>query len=581
METVDHGARYLAMGAADPNPAARPRPEVVDFIRDELPYLNFDAFYDWSQRALLLMNRHEIAYAGCQDRYFLLTVLLKRHDALHPWVYDRCREVEAEPDGYLDLWARYHYKSTIITFAGIIQEILRDPEITVGIFAGTRKIAVPFLQQIKRELESNDFLKRFYADVLFDDPAKQSPMWSDEGIVVRRQSNPKEATVEAFGLVQGSPTGRHFRLLVYDDLVDNDLVSNPDMVAKVTTSWELSDNLGVGEGTRKWHVGTRYSYNDTYGVLIQRQSVKQRLYPATHNGELDGEPVFLSREKWAEVIRDQRTTVAAQMLQNPTAGKENTFRGEWLRSYEVRPATVNLYMMIDPSKGRSATSDRTAIALLAIDAQGNKFLVDGYCHRMTLSERWQAVRDLYLKWHQRPGIALFKVGWEQYGLAVDLEYVREQQQIKGPVFHIEELNWARDSISQSKKDRVERLEPDVRNSRFWLPAVVWSKQHGAECTWEVKGNAIIYKPVTGQSNAVRTMFEIGQQHRVARPLKRQDENREVYDLTVTLIEEMQLFPFAVHDDLVDACSRIYDLEPRPANPREDRTVREMNDAISA
>ncbi|WP_230685354.1 hypothetical protein, partial [Streptococcus pneumoniae] len=90
---------------------------------------------------------------------YLLVKACRRVDALHPWIYGRCREVERAPDDHLDLWAREAYKSTIITFAGSIQEILRDPESTIAIFSHTKGIARKFFRQIRFELESNETLK--------------------------------------------------------------------------------------------------------------------------------------------------------------------------------------------------------------------------------------------------------------------------------------------------------------------------------------------------------------------------------------------------------------------------------------
>jgi len=117
------------------------------------------------------------------------------------WLYERCREVEAAPDDRLDLWARDHYKSTIITYGGVIQEIIRDPEITVGIFSHIRPASKKFMRQIKQTFEDHDYLKALYHDVLWDKPRQDAPKWSeDEGIVVRRRGTPKESNVEAWSL---------------------------------------------------------------------------------------------------------------------------------------------------------------------------------------------------------------------------------------------------------------------------------------------------------------------------------------------------------------------------------------------
>ncbi len=552
---------------------------LAEFITTELFYLDFKTACRWYRKAGWRMRPIDYALLGCNDRFFLLTALLHRDDACHPWLYDRCREVEIEPDGYLDLWAREHYKSTIITFAGIIQEIMVDPEITVLVLSHNKSGARMFLGQIMQEFERNDDLRSTYSDVLWEAPRArgQAPKWSlDHGLTVKRQSNPKEPTILATGLVDGQPVGPHFKLLVYDDVVTKDSVTNPEMVKKTTESWELSDNLGAGNDVRKWHIGTRYSYADSWGIMLERGALKPRIYAATDDGRITGKPVFISQKRWMEKMRTQRTTLAAQMLQNPIAGQENTFRPEWLRRWEIRPTHMAVYILGDPAGSKRKGADRTAFAVIGIDAAGNKYLVDGYRHRMSLSERWMALRSLHDKWSAARGVTIVKVGYERYGLQADLEYFEEKMRESGRRFAIAELNWPREG-DHSKKSRVERLEPDVRNSRFFLPATIFEPGKG-ECYWHVDEttSTLVKILAKGPTRAMRRMVEARLDHLICSPIRRLDEDRKPYDVTTALMEEMLFFPFAPKDDLVDAVSRIYDMEIVTPSISEEKDAEYLN-----
>lgn len=545
----------------------RCRPQIADGI-DLIPMLGLTEAikaYAWVERECRPAER---AYLGVIDRYWLLVRLLKRSDLLTPksgergarWLYARCREVEAAPDDCLDLWARFHYKSTIITFAGSVQEILRDPEITIGIFAAVNKTAKPFLRQIKLELETNNELKALYPDVLWSDPRRQSPKWSeDDGIVVKRRTNPKEATVEAYGLLDGQPTGRHFRLRIYDDVVTREVAQSPEMIRKVTETWELSDNLKGGEA-RRWHIGTRYKLGDTYGIILDRGVLAPRLYPATDTGRADGNPVFLTPEEWEETKRNQPTQYAAQMLQNPAAGEEAAFKPAWLKAAEVRPETLHVYVLCDPSKGTpNRRSDRTAIAVIGVDAAMNKYLLDGFRHRMRLNERWQRVKAMHQKWSKMPGVMSVDVGYERYGLQSDLEHFEQQMQLEDYAFPITEVAWTRDN-AKSKEDRVERLVPDIKDGRWFLPAVVHDEGMG-DCTWTVEDDQVRYRPLKGETRMRTRAKQANRKDLLLGPIQRLDEEGRVYDLTAAFIEELLYFPFGAHDDLIDAASRIYDMDP--------------------
>jgi hypothetical protein len=490
----------------------------------------------------------------------------------------RCIQVDSADGLYLTSRSMIPtHNSTIITFALTLQNILVDPEITVGIFSHTRPIAKGFLSQIKRELESNEPLKTLYPDVLWQNPSKQSPKWSeDSGLIIRRQGNPKEATIEAHGLVDGMPTSKHYTLRVYDDVVKE--VLSPEMLEKTTNAWDLSTNLGTVGGIARY-IGTRYQIGDTYQVILDRGAASPRLYPATHNGRFDGTPVFFNESEWQKRLKtSSRAIVASQLLQNPLADEDAVFKTSWLKPYEIRPRTLNVYIMCDPSRGRHATSDSTAMAVVGIAAGGTKYLLDGYCHRMTLSQRWTALRTLYHRWSKAKGVQHIEVGYERFGMSSDDEYFQEQMELEtrkkipGAHFTINELSWAREGGS-SKKERVERLEPDFRNGRFFLPSPLL--HDGKPSVWSVVSDVdaksfgqIEYNDAGGLTRIQMDAVQGGSVDLVAKALIVRDPSMPGnkggrYDLTAIFLDQYSMFPFGGHDDLIDAVSRIYDLDASP------------------
>jgi predicted phage terminase large subunit-like protein len=452
------------------------------------------------------------------DLYFLLRHGLNRKDVEHEWLFQRCREVESQPDGFLDLWSREHYKSAIITFAKTIQDILashgNDPlpewggrEVTVGIFSHSSGIAKRFLRQIKFEFESNAKLREWFPDVLWDNPKREAPKWSeDDGIIVKRKSNPAEATVEAWGVVDGQPIGKHFFILVYDDVVTQDSTTTPDMLQKTSDMLSLSYALGA-EGGRRRFIGTRYHANDAYKTVMDRGTAKQRIHLLTKDGTADGEPTLRSKE-WVEGKRRDMGPYlfSCQMLQNPQADETQGFKAEWLKYHDgFTRHGMNVYLLFDPAGSKNKRSDYTAGWAVGLGPDKNIYILDMVRDRFNLSQRAKLVMRWHRKWNpmRQEGVR-----YEKYGLQADIEHIQDLQQRENYRFDITEVGG-----QLPKNDRIKRLIPYFEQGRVFLPRTMF------------------YTPYDGRTS----------------------------DLTQDFIEqEYKPFPVPIHDDMLDALARLVD-----------------------
>lgn len=455
------------------------------------------------------------------DLYFLLRYACGLAFIEHPFFFARCREVEQNPDGHLDLWARGHGKSLIITFGKTIQDILIThgegavgEELAAAIFSFNRPGAKKHFRLIKEELTTNERLKEWFPDILWADPEKEAPVWSlDDGIVVRRKSNRREQTVEAWGLIDAMPTGSHFNLRVYDDVITERYARSPDMVLKSIESWELSLNLGSLHTNRERYIGTRYAFADAYKAIMDRDAAKPRLYPATVDGTVDGDPVLLPADELVKKRRQMGSyTFAAQMLLNPVADEKQGFRRDWLRYVDEMPtgAGLNIYIIVDPANEKKKKSDYTAIVVLGLGPDENVYVLDIVRDRLNLHERTAELMRLHRKWRTRANAKPFRVAYERYGKDSDIQHIQYVQGQENYRFDIEEVGG-----QMAKNDRIRRLIPIMQEGRFYLPQT----------------------------------------------LLRADADGKTVDLIESFIHnELEPFPVGEHDDILDAISRLWDLE---------------------
>lgn len=419
------------------------------------------------------------------------------------------------------------HNSTIITFGKTIQDILvthgedaKGQELTVGIFSNTRALAKDFLNQIKREFEDNKLLFELFPDVLWKNPKNDAPKWAEnDGLIVKRKSNPKEATIEACGLIDGMPTGKHFGLIVYDDIVTEKTVSTPEIIYKTTHAVQLSMNL-VARDAKKRCIGTRYHAVDTYDFLLKSKIFNPRIYKATDNGQVDGEPVFLSREELNTKRQEQGPyNFACQMLQNPLADEVQGFARDWIRFYDkLYPDGLNTYILFDPASGKRKMNDYTAAWVVGLGQDKNIYVMDMVRDRLNLVER----TALLMKWHKK-----YKpqnrhgVRYERYGMQADIEHIKDTQARENYRFEITEV-----AGQSSKTDRIKRLIPYFENGRIWMP------------------RSLMYTDYEGKRIDLMTTF---------------------------IEEEYATFPVSAHDDMMDALARIAEPDLTLNWPRDTNT----------
>jgi len=364
------------------------------------------------------------------DLFFIVNFILRIPIANHPFVVKMCREVEDGPKDFtLDVWAREHFKSSIITIAETIQHTLTHPNEATGIFSYVRPVAKMFLGSIKDVFQKERILSYCFPEVVYGDCEKEATQWSlDGGLILNRQSSRKEPNVSAWGLVEGMPTGLHFERRIYDDISTQDMADSPDLMEKVKDKFDSSQNIGTSEGTHRV-IGTYYHHSDPLTYIRGKRDLQgepkyhYRLRTGSHDGTANGTPVFVSEKRWEDLKLTR--TFNCQQLCDPSPLSEQKLNPEYLNPIERRLIPKGLYrfMLIDQAGDLDSAKAKTgmdswAFGVVGVEpftddiGQSRVFLEDLFISPMSESEAIEEIVRMYI----RAGM-IMRLGVEKVGVS--------------------------------------------------------------------------------------------------------------------------------------------------------------------
>jgi len=202
-----------------------------------------------------------------------------------------------------------------------------------------------------------------------------------------------------------------------------------------------------------------------------------------------------------------------QYLQEPVPIGGGEFKSDHVNYYTVQTFDAtrgNIYITVDPATAKKKSSDYTAMAVWCLMPDQNYYLIDGVRERLNPTERVNKLFELHRKWLMKTKKPA-KVGWEAYGMLSDVHYIQNKQREENYRFPVIEIK-----SRQQKEDRIRRLIAPMQQGQVWIP------------------NDVMYK----------------------------DDNGLPRNFFSDIVEkEFLLFPYAAHDDFLDAMSMIFDMNP--------------------
>jgi phage terminase large subunit-like protein len=455
-----------------------------------------------SKGALSKKERIRIAAEGNLETFIRLVAPHNVMGGVHQEVCSWWTRQEAK-DHQLLLLPRDHGKSRYAAYRAA-WAVTNKPDIRILYLSATSGLAEKQLKFIKDIFESDIY--RYYWPEMVNKEISKREKWTNSEISVdhpkRKAEGVRDSTIFTGGLTT-SLTGLHCDIAILDDIVVAENAQTDEGRDKVKRQYSLLASIEGGMA-EEWVVGTRYHPLDLYGEMLQMKAetfdkegemtgtrdiyeVFQRQVESVGDGS--GEFLWPRQQRgdgvWFGFNRAilatkrgkylDKTQYRAQYYNNPNDTSEapidrSTFQYydpaflKWANNgWTFKGDALNIVASVDFAYSLGNRSDYTAIVVLGIDSERNKYILGIDRFKTTrISEYFTRILELHEKWGFRKLIAETTAAQKAIVEELKHSYIRPH----GLALSIKEQKPTRHQ--GSKEERLQAiLEPAYENEAVW------------------------------------------------------------------------------------------------------------------
>ena len=437
------------------------------------------------------------AYADAH-LYFFCKNVLGFKDMVPELHGELCAFLESGELRKLVLIPRGGLKSSICSIGYVIWRLCRDPNLRIAVISSTQPKASKMMgltRDMFQKESTTPMMRALYPDRLVDAKYTRKNPWNNDHILLpRTATHLQEYSLHAFS-VNGSVSGYHFDMIVFDDLIDEKTANSEAEMSQAVNFFKnhepLYHNPGTGEGLV---IGTRYGIYDLYQFIIDDLPDYKVFYRSCVRDIVTHEPSYSLDDDAAEPIWPERFTMevlrgikkkmgdwyfSCNYFLKPVTEENCPFVESDLRFYELdsdgqatllkfknlmttNPMELDRIMIVDPASSRedSGHACDSAIVVVGKHHSGKFYVLEAFGEKVNPDQLIDQMFALNKKWTPRCCYL------EDIAFQGSLIYMKDNAQYKHrqQFCRIEPIHPG----ARAKDDRILGLEPYIKNHQLYV-----------------------------------------------------------------------------------------------------------------